>query len=309
VVGRELSSSDDPAGAQPAAYHPAAVRERAHEMLAPRRGRRLDALDRRAASDRLPETARYVAAVIRDQYPTLAVPFHARWRHFASRRHRPLGAGRENARAWQGRASPAPSSTCAIVSVLLDAGSGPEWKYQTQHRPHPRPLRGPGHRLPAMFEAGVFSSPSRNRWRVDAPALIPWPPNAGAHAFQVSDRNPLVGLEGRAALLRNLGQACLKAGPTCSRRTMPRPGGLYDYPARPCRRRTPARPAILERRARSLGPVWPTAHLGGVEPRRLLAASRDERDDADRRGSSRSTSCPSGSAIRWSNHCRPPASR
>ena len=33
--------------------------------------------------DRLPETARYVAAVIRDQYPTLAVPFHARWRHFA----------------------------------------------------------------------------------------------------------------------------------------------------------------------------------------------------------------------------------
>ena len=59
----------------------AAVRERAHEMLEIGVAGGLEHW--RVDLDRLPETARYVAAVIRDQYPTLAVPFHARWRHFA----------------------------------------------------------------------------------------------------------------------------------------------------------------------------------------------------------------------------------
>ncbi len=32
---------------------------------------------------RMPATADFVARVVRESYPTLAVPFHARWRHFA----------------------------------------------------------------------------------------------------------------------------------------------------------------------------------------------------------------------------------
>jgi hypothetical protein len=32
--------------------------------------------------DRLPLTADFVAKVVRDRYPTLHPPFHARWRHF-----------------------------------------------------------------------------------------------------------------------------------------------------------------------------------------------------------------------------------
>ncbi|HRD28459.1 MAG TPA: DUF1688 family protein, partial [Caulobacter sp.] len=58
----------------------AAVRERAHEMLAIALDGGLT--DWRVNLDRLPHTADVVASVIRDQYPTLAVPFHARWRHF-----------------------------------------------------------------------------------------------------------------------------------------------------------------------------------------------------------------------------------
>src|SRR3546814_11433596 len=34
--------------------------------------------------DRLPATADYVAQVIRENYPTLQIPYHARWRHFAA---------------------------------------------------------------------------------------------------------------------------------------------------------------------------------------------------------------------------------
>ena len=58
----------------------AAVRAKADEMLQ-------FALDGRLAEwtvdlDRLPAAADLTAQVIRDQYPTLEVPFHARWRHF-----------------------------------------------------------------------------------------------------------------------------------------------------------------------------------------------------------------------------------
>ena len=58
-----------------------AVRERAHEMLDLALKGRIDGW--RVELDRLPETARFVADVIREQYPSLAVPFHARWRHFS----------------------------------------------------------------------------------------------------------------------------------------------------------------------------------------------------------------------------------
>ena len=56
------------------------MRGRAHEMLDLALDGRVDGW--RVDLDRLPETARFVAAVIRDQYPDLKVPFHARWRHF-----------------------------------------------------------------------------------------------------------------------------------------------------------------------------------------------------------------------------------
>ena len=62
------------------AFCAAAVRGRAHEMLDLALDGRVDGW--RVDLDRLPETARFVAGVIRDQYPDLKVPFHARWRHF-----------------------------------------------------------------------------------------------------------------------------------------------------------------------------------------------------------------------------------
>ena len=59
---------------------PAAVRERAHEMLQLGVDGKFDHW--RVDLDRLPSVAAYVAAVVRGQYPDLDVPFHARWRHF-----------------------------------------------------------------------------------------------------------------------------------------------------------------------------------------------------------------------------------
>jgi hypothetical protein len=37
--------------------------------------------------EKLPVLADYVIETIRDNYPTLEIPFHARWRHFVSAGH------------------------------------------------------------------------------------------------------------------------------------------------------------------------------------------------------------------------------
>ena len=176
----------------------AAVRERAHEMLAIGTAGGLEHW--RVDLDRLPETARYVAAVIRDQYPTLAVPFHARWRHFAVDGVDLWGPVAE-ARDWLDPASRARTEfDLAIVSVLLDAGAGPDWCYQDA-RTGRTLTRSEGLAIASlrMFEAGAFSITEDDPWRVDAVALTFLTAADLARGFQVSDKNPLVGLEGGAS--------------------------------------------------------------------------------------------------------------
>src|SRR6185295_6772054 len=92
-----------------------------------------------------------------------------------------------------------------------------------------------------MFEAGKLDDLAG----LDAATL--------AEGFQVSADNPLLGLDGRAALLRRLG-AQVAARPDL----FPggRPGGLYDLlAARTERDRLPA-PAILAVLLEALGPIW-----------------------------------------------------
>lgn len=207
--------------------------------------------------DRLPETARYVAAVIRDQYPTLAVPFHARWRHFAVDGvdlWGPIADGID----WPDAAPRARTEfDLAIVSVLLDAGSGPGWAYADAGtgRTHTR-SEGLAIASLRMFEAGAFSATAGDPLRVDAEALARLSADDLAAGFQVSADNPLVGLDGRAALLRRLGDQCLRRTDLYASKDTARPGGLADVLlARADHGRLPA-PAILELLLEALGPVW-----------------------------------------------------
>src|SRR5436305_15259805 len=59
---------------------PLAVRERAREVLGAGLDGKLDSFS--VAPERLPHVADFVVGVIRENYPSLAVPLHARWRHF-----------------------------------------------------------------------------------------------------------------------------------------------------------------------------------------------------------------------------------
>src|SRR5581483_12164138 len=78
---------------------------------------------------RLPETAAFVAGVIRTNYPNLNVPLHARWRHFVFG-DRDLWRETASAGRWRDAASRARAAFDLVaVSVLLDAGAGTAWRY------------------------------------------------------------------------------------------------------------------------------------------------------------------------------------
>ena len=259
----------------------AAVRERAHEMLAIGVAGGLDHW--RVDLDRLPETARYVAAVIRDQYPTLAVPFHARWRHFAVDGV-DLWSPVAEARDWLDPASRARTEfDLAIVSVLLDAGAGPGWS-DRDTRTGRTLSRSEGLAIASlrMFEAGAFSVTEDDPWRVDAVALTFLTADVLAKGFQVTPKNPLVGLEGRAALLRRLGQACLAEPDLFALEDEPRPGGLFDAMVDRADEhdRLPA-PVILEVLLEALGPIWrDRLTLGGIDLGDCWKHPAIKRDDA-----------------------------
>jgi hypothetical protein len=228
----------------------AAVRQRAHELL----DVALDGglADWRVDLSRLEPAADLTAQVVRASYPDLKVPFHARWRHFTAG-GRDLWAERTAATAWSDAAERARAEfDLAIVSVLLDAGAGPAWRYHD---------RGTGAELTRseglavaslrLFETGGLSTdPARP---LQADGLERLRTEQLAQAFQVGLDNPLLGLDGRAALLRRLGQ------------TVGRPGALFDeMVARSEAGRLPAA-TILAVLLERLGPIWPgRLQLDGV---------------------------------------------
>jgi Protein of unknown function (DUF1688) len=255
-----------------------AVRERAHELLQ-------QGIDGRLAHffvdlDQLVWTADYVANVIRANYPTLHVPLHARWRHFVFA-GRDLWTERKLAATWRDAAERARAAfDLAIVSVLLDAGAGPEWRYR-DGATGISATRSEGLALASlrMFEAGLFSSYCSNPLRADAQRLSKLTEQELAAAFQASETNPLGGLGSRTALLRNLGKAANDSASVFAIRDTARPGGLFDWLTRV--EKTIAAPDILRALLIQLGPIWPDRlSLAGIPLGDTWRHSAIRRDDA-----------------------------
>lgn len=256
----------------------AAVRGRAHEMLDLALNGEVDGW--RVDLDRLPETARFVATVIRDQYPDLKVPFHARWRHFVFGGRDLWAEMVEGVEDAEARARAA--FDLAIVSVLLDAGSGPGWRYRDAATGI-EANRSEGLALASLrlFEAGAFSDATSEPLRADGAALAGLAADALGDGFQVAEDNPLAGLEGRASLLNRLGVQAEARRDLFALADSPRPGGLYDaMRARALKGRLPA-PVILEVLLEALGPVWQDRlTLGGVDLGDTWRHPAIKRDDA-----------------------------
>ena len=205
-----------------------------------------------------------MAEVTRRRYPDLAIPYHSRWRHF--------DAGGVDRRGELDRAllgcSPAERARAqidlAVVSVLLDAGAGPAWGY-VEAESGQRFTRSEGLGVASFraFMQGAFAATPGDPWRVDAAALAAIDPAKLAALLQVSEANPLVGLDGRAALLRRLGRAL--TGQRAIFGTLARPGALFDALTKDGQRDAVAAPAILRALLDGLNAIWLTGSaLDGI---------------------------------------------
>jgi hypothetical protein len=233
-----------------------AVRERAHEMLAVAER---DALAHFTLHpDKLDYAADVVVQVIRDNYPALQVPLHARWRHFklAGADLWPQIAA---VRQWDDAAAMARAAfDLAIVSVLLDAGAGPDWRYRDGVTGL-QVARSEGLAIASlrMFEAGYFSADPADPLRADASELAAFTADDLARGFQVSERNPLTGLEGRAALIARLGKNAQDNPAVFAVNDDARPGGLFDHLALVAAGEPLPAPEILRGVLLHMGAIWP----------------------------------------------------
>ena len=95
-----------------------------------------------------------------------------------------------------------------LVSVLLDAGAGTKWSYKSKESGKTyRRSEGLAIASLEMFKAGCFSSNPSEPCQVDGTGLKRLSVELLGRGLQVSDANPILGLEGRAGLLSRLGDA------------------------------------------------------------------------------------------------------
>lgn len=115
------------------------------------------------------------------------------------------------------------------VSVLLDAGAGNTWTFTNEGSTYRR-SEGLAVASYEMFAAGAFSSDQdgNGKMRVDSKGLRSVTAQTLAKHFQVTDKNPLEGLEGRAGLLARLADA-LEANPDYFGSDPSRPGNMLDF--------------------------------------------------------------------------------
>jgi hypothetical protein len=101
--------------------------------------------------------------------------------------------------------------------------------------------------------------------RVDADALANFGVADLERGMQVSDTNPLVGMDGRVDLLRRLGRLVASKPEIFGSRDTPRPGGLFDRLAMLAEGGNLPAPTILAELLQQLGPIWPSRlTLGGI---------------------------------------------
>jgi hypothetical protein len=241
-----------------------AVRERARLILDAGLADRLEYF--RVDLQRLEQAADFTVAITREAYPSLEIPFHSRWRHFAIDGDDRWTTVAATAR-WPCVAARARAEfDLAIVSVLLDAGAGATWRYRDAATG--RSIgRSEGLALAslAMFGGGLFSAKSGDRLRVDAIKLAELTAAALGDGLQASPANPLIGIAGRVDLLRRLGGTILGAPSIFARNDEPRPGGLFDHLASLAPSGQIAAATILTEVLRHLGSIWPgRTALGGV---------------------------------------------
>jgi hypothetical protein len=205
-----------------------------------------------------PSLVRYVAEVCRENYPDLKIPFHCRWNHFKFQsKHLVEEALKKGSFSDEdkGRAL----FDLMIVSVLLDAGAGDAWRFQLEGESIGR-SEGLALASWEMFRKGLFSSKANTPWQVDASGLLSLKLSDLAEGMQVSEKNPLIGLEARLNLLQGLGKV-LKESSFFQRSN--RPSDLLDTLSLAAvgKEKILPLPTVLHNVLRAFGGLWPSKHF------------------------------------------------
>jgi len=249
-----------------------AVRERSRQLLT--QARHNESRWFQVDDSFVDTAARAAADVTRKRFPGLHVPFHSRWRHFS--------AGDVDRKAQLDRLMKGLPHTeraksmvdLAMVSVLLDAGAGADWKY-VEPATGLEFTRSEGLAVASFhaFTAGLFSSQKDHPLQVDSVGLRALVTDHLANAFQVTDTNPLIGLENRAVLLRRLGEVMSEQPETFDPEgtSSCRPGGLFDLIVGTVGPDVPptadvAAHDILSHLLISLSAIWPAGNTIGTIP-------------------------------------------
>lgn len=173
-------------------------------------------------------TASFVISVIEEQYPNLDVPYHSRWRHFEVDGIDRLHTMRQQLKALAPEEQGKVLYELAIISVLLDAGAGPDWRYKEAATGNEY-TRSEGLALASLhlYQNGVFSEHAEQPLRIDAQRLLAFKEQDLHQAFQISASNPLAGVAGRIELLNRLGKILQKNSVYFGQEA--RLGNFYSY--------------------------------------------------------------------------------
>jgi hypothetical protein len=240
---------------------PAAIRERCGQLFA----LAIEGKSRYFSCDltQLTKVADYVTEVIRGEYPDLEVPFHSRWRHFEVGGVPRLTQLDRQLAGLTPLEKAAAKFDLAIVSVLLDAGAGNDWRYDEQETGL-NLMRSEGLAVASfqMFSQGAFSS--HNLPQVDAQRLQAFTEAELTTGFQVNTNNPLVGIPGRLKLLQKLGQV-LADSPNLFGNENPRPGNLVNYLLGKSQNGQLATATVFSAVLEGLSEIWPSRlEIAGV---------------------------------------------
>ncbi|XDG04328.1 hypothetical protein ABKA04_003943 [Annulohypoxylon sp. FPYF3050] len=184
--------------------------------------------------DKLDDVADFVTGVIKrdfgpDKFDT--IPPHGRWQHFE------VGSVprvAEMTQEWKKAGCDDVELTRRLidlffVSVLLDAGAGDHWRY-VEPGTDKMYERSEGIAVASlyMFKALAYTSEKEGGVpKVDGKGLEQLTTEALTAGFQVSDNNPMLGVDSRAGLLRSLGKSLLAHPDVFGAEG--RPGNLVDH--------------------------------------------------------------------------------
>jgi hypothetical protein len=242
---------------------PRTIRERCHGIYAQGLAGKLHHF--RVRPEKIEAIANVVIGITKENYPNGEIPYHSRWSHFQVggvdriswlRSHAPVG-----------RQDPLSLARMfydlVVPSILLDAGAGMTWVYRDVRGKEYTKSEGLAVASFDMFAQGLFSSDGKCATQSDAEALERLRLDVLSNGLQASVTNPLVGLEGRLILLRNLGKA-LRNQEFFSGKASGTVGSLVDYLLNQFGAETMSATDILQTVLKAFGSIWPgRLQIGG----------------------------------------------